>query len=313
MGRADAIKRQVDRKAQGYGTYETYFNMEALSDLGIELFKSQEGDNFIAIVPPPDADAYFGYEIFPHFGVGPDDGKFLCPRMMKKGKCPLCEEYRRLKGDSDADQETMKTLNAFPPRYLFWVVDMTSAESEAKGVQLYDAPMTVNDGILAESRDKRSGKVLDISDPDSGSILAFTRVGKGKRSRYQAFSLEERDPLPQEWLDAVGEFEDTVVVKDYDYIHAAYFGAGSVEEEPSGSRVRRSRVRTPRETDSDDEQVDDAPPRRGRRSRTTREDRSVRETLDEVEEDLNEDEDGRLSEARGKLKERMDRRRESKK
>lgn len=298
MSRKDAIKRTADRRERGYGNTESYFDFDALAKLGIEVWKSKEGPNFIAVVPPPDPDAYFGYEFFAHYNVGVSGGSFICPRMMKKGKCPLCEEYQRLKGQPDMSEKTLRTLNPFPPRHMFWIIDMQSEETQAQGVQLYDAPMTVNDEILSLSKDSRTGEVIDVSDPVDGFTLEFERAGKGIRTTYRGFKLEERDPLFEDWLEQVVPFEDVVVIQDYDYLKTAYYGEGHVDN--GGG-------------DEGEESVD-GPRRSSGSRRPARQQRGrVRESLDEIEEDLDEqgEDDGDLmGGARKRMKERLATRRQ---
>ncbi len=279
--RTEAIGKHSKQRERGAGGVG-YINMDVLDDAGLGFWRSSTGDNFIAIIPPKDADSYFGLEIFPHFNIGFNSASFLCPRMMSGGKdrCPLCEERRRLLDAGCEDEELLRDLNAYPPRFLYFIVDMTSADTEAEGVQLYDAPMTVDDEILAMSKDRRTGELLDVSDPDDGFTVSFLREGAQRRTNYKAFKLEERDPLPDEWLDAVIPLEKVIVVGNYDEMKEAYFGddkeegSDEYDEKPESSKPRRSRK-------TDDEE--DEKPKRGRRPK--RKPRQEEKTEDEVEDD----------------------------
>jgi len=226
--RTDAVNRQINSRARG--SIMGYFNAEFLDDEGIKIYRAKAGENFISIVPPPDEDSYFGLEIFAHFNVGVSNQAFLCPRMMADDPCPLCEESLRLRrSNEDVDERILKTLNPFPHRFLFWIVDASSAETEKLGVQLYDAPMTVNDEILALSKDRKTGQLIDISDAVDGKVLAFDRVGTGIQTKYKGFGLEDREPLLESWLNAAVELEQVIVIATYDEIKKAWDG-GEVEE-----------------------------------------------------------------------------------
>ena len=202
MSRMDAIKGEEKQREQGgYGIpRKWYVASEALDKLGVKQYKAGEGDNFLAVIPPPSPDKYFGLKIFVHYNIGPNNDAFLCKKMMKGERCVLCERREQLKS-AEAEESLVKALSCFPPRYLFWVVNMKSHETEADGVQLYDAPQTINDEILGLSRNKRTHEMLDISDPDKGKVLVFERKGlKALNTEYKAFSLEDREPLPDKWL-----------------------------------------------------------------------------------------------------------------
>jgi hypothetical protein len=325
MSRTDAISRQANRKDRGHGS--TYFNMPLLDKHGIKLYKAKE-ENFLAIVPPEDPDEYFGYEFFPHFNIGFNDAKFVCPRMMDEAqakRCPLCEEYRRLKQAECDDEQLMRNLNAFPPRFLFWVVDMSSEETMAEGVQLYDAPMTVNDEIISLSKNRRTGEFIDISDPENGQTVIFERRGKGKGARYQGFELEDREPLPVEWLESVLPFKDVLVIKDYAEILAAYKGeeVSDADKEPQEKRSlsprMRSRVSRPTPRRASDEDTD-AKAERGKPVSDTKEiledigdemDSGVRRrqrrraTVEPADDDAADDDNDSIAETRRRMREKL--------
>ena len=245
MSRLDAIERaSKDRDDM----YVSYFDKDFLEERGIQQIVAADGDNFFAIIPPKDDDQYFGFKFYAHYDVGPNRDRFLCPRRTNNGRCPLCEEYMRTKDDNLTDDE-MKPLKS-SLRYLFFVVDMASAETQAEGVKLLEVPKTVNDELLVLSTDRRTGAVIDVSDPTDGKLLIYTRTGKGLGTKYSGFVLEDRDPLLQSWSEDVPEFDEVVVVPSYDDIKEAYFGPDEtekpVEEAPAPSRERRRRtVETP--------------------------------------------------------------------
>jgi len=210
-------------------------------------------------------------------------------------------------------------LNPFPPRYLFWIVDMATAESEAQGAQLYDAPMTVNDEILALSKDRRTGELIDVSDPIDGKIVAFERVGTGLTTKYRGFALEDRDPLMESWLDQAVDFDKVFVIASYADIKKAWEGGeepsdDDVESEPSEvprrlAGRRRQRVVEPEEVedvlpeeDSGGEEVVEEEEAPAPRKRT-----SVKEVLEDIGDEL--DEEDSLTEKKERLREKMRQRR----
>ena len=213
MSRVDAVKQEQKNKAEGgFGVpRKWYINQKFLDETGMKQYKAKEGTNFLYLCPPandPDCKKYFGLKIFVHYNIGANTDAYLCPKMMLGKKCVLCEKREKLKA-ANAPADVVKAFSSFPPRYLFIAYDCASPETEEMGPQVYDAPQTINDEILGLSKDKRTGEVIDISDPKKGKILAFDREGKGAHNtKYRSFSLEALGDVPKEWLDVVPAFED---------------------------------------------------------------------------------------------------------
>lgn len=275
MSRTDAVQREQKQRDEGYGdSRKWYLDSDLMDKIGVQQFKAKVGTNFLDLIPPTDTEVYFGVPIFVHYNLGPNSSDaYLCPNMMKDvlqkrasvmkeeklkerliaiiegipKRCPACERRDQLKA-AEADEDVVKALTCFPPRYLFMAVDVSSPDEEKKGPQIYDAPKTVNDEVLGLSRDRRTGEVIDITDLDKGKTLIFDRKGKGAHdTRYSAFELENRDPIPDKWLD-VPEIEE--------FLH---FGTEEEMEESLGASVRRE--------ESEASQDEDRTPRR--RSRST--------------------------------------------
>jgi len=226
--RLEAIRREKETTRR-FGPGLWYVDLDLLSELGIKSYRAKVGDNFLAIIPPPVPKVYFGKPLYVHYNIGPNRAAFLCLAQMRKTSCPVCEKRRQLQ-EEGADSEDISALNT-SIRYLFWIVDMKDRETQRQGVQLYDAPLSINDEIISLSSDKRTGDVIDISDPAAGKNLVFTRKGTSMTgTRYSGFELEDRDgPIPQEWLE-IPDFEDVLSFHDYDVIKAELEGIPSSEK-----------------------------------------------------------------------------------
>lgn len=271
-GRAEAIAREKQETAGGWRG-KNFIDLDRLEkDWGIKPWKPSDGDNFIAIIPPEDEDAYYGTRIYVHNNVGPDKSNLLCPREHKKGPaCPICEEREALRSSPDADDEEVRSLNCYPPKHIFLILDMASQKTMDAGVQLFIAGVTINNAIMDLSEDPRTGAVIDITDLDKGFDLYFKRKGKGLRTEYSGFRLEPRDPLPEEPLAQIENMpplEDFLSFLDYEEIAEEFFGTTEAEEKPaekpapSSSRRRRGgRSEKPEaEPEKDDEFFDKAQP-----------------------------------------------------
>lgn len=245
MSRLAAIRKQHERKTSGNFSDRHYFvNFDALKGAGpngqdIKTYRAKQGQNFILILPPHDADAYFGQEIFVHRNIGPNNDAFLCPQRMRDLTCPICETWQELRNEG-VDYEELRELSCLPPRWLFWIVDMTSEETMALGPQLFETCQTVNDEILGLCIDPRSGEEFDLSDPEERVDVAFWRQGESLNTRYSRFKLEERQVWDNSWLE-FPTFDDVLVFAEYETINES-FGGKSV---PQGSDEESTTARRP--------------------------------------------------------------------
>ncbi len=230
--RSDAIRNRHQQEQRGTSDRGWYVDGEKLEEFGIESWKASEGNNYIAIIPPHVADRYFGEEIYVHYDVGVRGSALLCPSMMKRKYCPICAERKRLQSKGVADEDTLKQLR-YSRRWLYFIVDMRDDETEAKGIQLYDGPPTIDKAILALStdpRDPENGPVKDISHQEEGYTLIFKREGTALNTKYSAFVLEKfTEPLKDEWLEQVPEFEEILVWMSADEIEEEFKGAADPE------------------------------------------------------------------------------------
>jgi hypothetical protein len=234
MSRLDAIKqKRQEAKTRGVRSFN-YVDTIKLERLGIVQFKPVDGDNFIFIIPPADENEYYGKEIWRHNNIGVDGITLLCPKKMLNKHCPICADILRLKA-ADPQDEAIQDLRP-GQRFLFFVVDARNSETEKKGPQWYDAPVSVNDSIVKIAEDKRTGEAIDVSNPNKAYNVVFEKTGSQKKTRYGGFILEPRTtPIQSDWLD-VPKFDDILNIIDPDVIEAAYSGMTKDSSEPGHTR-----------------------------------------------------------------------------
>jgi len=267
--RSKAIQDDIDNKSNYGGNRKGFTKSDdELKELGVLRYVSdthdggKKKDHFLHVLPPHDDDGVaISLKLFVHWGVGPDKSAYLCPQMMRKvfvdygipvpaeikdGRCPICDEWSKknnaLKAkkeanpsdDFEAYEKEVKALNPFPPRYLVWVMDARDEEGEDKGLQIIVLPKKVYDGLLGLCRNKRTGAILDITDPEEGKTFIFSREGKGLMTTYGDFSSEDRDPLPDEWIDAVLYYTNVLSFATYDEIATDFLGTTPKEEDAVG-------------------------------------------------------------------------------
>jgi hypothetical protein len=307
IDRKKAIESEHKESQQrGRGLY-SYVKVNELDRLGIEQFKPSAGDNFISIVCNPQEEGFYGRKVAIHQHIGVDDRTYICPKGTWDKPCPICEEIVRMRKNSE-DQELINELRP-SIRYLFFVLDVTNRKTEEKGLQWFDASPGIKDEIVALSINKRSGEAIDVSDPDDGRAIAFTRTGTRLKTRYKGFELEDRDPIPDEILDEIPFFDDVLQDVTYEDLEKAFLGesgedrktrSSKSEDRDEGRSRRRSREqeeedgsRSRRSSQEDDEEEDKGRSRRQSRDENQEEKSSRRRSRSSEEEPEKEEKSSR--------------------
>ncbi len=178
-----------------------------------DYYKSKDGDNFIAFLPQRNVPTFFKL-IYVHFGVGGTKNSYLCPKKMFDEKCPICKYLQKLKAAGEPDD----VLSDFTPRkrYIFFVVDMENKAGRAKGVQLFDAPSTVGEGVKAQAVNPKTKEAQDVSDIDENLIFYFIKTGSGKfNTKYKGFKLiDGTKPLNEKLLKRIPDFDSVLILPD---------------------------------------------------------------------------------------------------
>lgn len=224
---------------------------------GIKSFKPADGDNCIRILPPTWKNPeHFGYDIYVHYGVGPDRQSYLCLQKMKDEADPIFEEYEIAKRDAREgnkdDEAYVKDLQA-KKRVGVWLIDRNN---EKEGVQFWAMPWTIDRDIVKVSIDKKTGEVLPIDHPDDGYDVEFDKSGKGARTEYGGVAISRRSsPLGNDkWLDYAMDhpIPDILQYFDYDHIKKAFGGSGAHRDTRGGDdREERGSSRGGRDRDDD--------------------------------------------------------------
>lgn len=227
---ASAAKKRADA---GGGDFDKY-----LSD-SVKMFKPNDGDNTIRILPPTWTGAeHFGYDIFVHYGVGPDSQTYLCLDKMKGEPCPICDERKTANDDGDTEYaDKLKPTK----RVLLYLVDR---DNEKEGLQAWAAPWSLDRDLNKITIDKRTGDLLPIDDPVGGYDVMFDRTGKGDRTKYGGLSIARRDSQlgNDRWMDEAVDNPLPTLAKFYDYDHIAkVFGGKSAKRGDGASRTNLDR------------------------------------------------------------------------
>jgi len=238
MGRSkeEILEGEVEKSKRRFRTTFDYVSRDLLERAGIGQYKTKQGDNFIRIISP-NLREFWALEVFFHRNIGSNRATFVCPKYMQDKPCPVCEEVAKLVGKDPKDPK----ITALRPsrRYLAFVVDVESEETQRKGLQWFDMPLPVWGGVVSLVKDKRTGKMVDVEDPKDGRDVEFVRTGTTKENtRYGGFKLVDNNPIPEEWYEDVPDYEDILLYSSYDLMMEEL--CGTVTEDKSEKSEEKS-------------------------------------------------------------------------
>lgn len=226
------------RATQSGGGFDSYIKGD------VPKYKVSDGKNTVRIISAPminkevwgDEGKWgdsWGIVVWIHYGIGTDTSTYLCPLKMNKDPCPICES---LPGIATDDEEKAKELKP-GPRVLAYVIDR---DDEKAGPLVWAMPQSkVEKEIQMRSLDEDQA-MLDITDPDEGYDITFTKEGKEKRTTYAGInvarkpsSLSDNPKVQEQWLEFVVEnpLPEVLVFYDYKHLEAVYMGKKSTKDE----------------------------------------------------------------------------------
>lgn len=226
-------REQIDKRASMRGK-----EFDRLVKDGIKVWKPADGLNTIRILPATWKNPeHYGFDLYVHYGVGPDRASYLDLYKMKEQPDPISEEHAEALRDGDD-----KYAKEIEPKRRCGVY-LIDRDNEKEGVQFWAMPWTIDADLNKLAVDKRTGETLNIDDPEDGYDVEFEKSGKDRNTKYEAVKIARRSsPLgSHKWLDwAVDNpLPDQLVYFDYDHIAKAFGGGGShrgrdeEREEPS--------------------------------------------------------------------------------
>ena len=299
---AESIKKRAERKV---GRYDSPFLQQ------FDQFTAKQGENIIRILPPTwDNHEHYGYDVWMHRYVGPDNSNYLCLRMQNKD-CPICKASKEAR---DAGEEEEARQLAASNLVLCWIIDREADDDQPKIFQM-GARMDID--IVNMCHSKRTGKVLLIDHPDEGSDIIYRREGQGLKTRYTA--QIERDPshiaesskVQEDILEYIKEHPIPSTFHFYDADYLERIMSGSVEAKDTdldregeedaetkdrGDREERGRDREERGERRESRDKEERSSRGGREDREEREPRSEkRESRAEKDEDPGDEKEDRGS------------------
>ena len=120
-------KEQLEKRARQFGGLKDGF----ISD-DVKVFTPQKNDNILRILPPTwDGAEHWGYDVWVHYGIGPDNSAYLCLEKMKGEPCALCDERKRAQKAKDSTEDYVNKLEP-TKRVLMFILDRKNMD-EGRG------------------------------------------------------------------------------------------------------------------------------------------------------------------------------------
>lgn len=259
----------------------------------VKLYTAKEGLNTLRILPPGwEGAKHYGFSVMIH-NIGPQgrSRRYFCLEQNDDSphkRCPICEELRRIR-NPDAD---MKKEFGARSQIAYYIIDR---DNPKEGVQLWLTSQRNNTEIAAQSLTRKTKSVLNITHPDDGFDIEFTRTGKTlNNTRYNGFQVmrdsspvSENDKHYNAWLDEVYEHPIPELMQFYSSeVIAAYLSGkrdDTDDEDEKPSRSSRSR------RDAEDDEDAEVISRSRRRPRDEEDDEPIKKRTQSRDEDESED------------------------
>lgn len=153
---------------------------------GVATFSAKK-TNTVRILPPTwQNPRHFGFDVWVHYNVGPNNGTVICIYKMKNEKCPMCEAFARAELQGREDARELKPTR----RVLLWLVDRV--DPVAKDPFLWASPVTFDQEVARICKDRETGELYQIDNPEIGYDVYFDTTGEGVMKKYVGFSLAKR-------------------------------------------------------------------------------------------------------------------------
>lgn len=202
---------------------------------------SPKKENQIRILPPTwQNPTHYGLDIWVHYSVGPERGTVLCLWKMQGKPCPICEAHARAEAAGRADANELKPTR----RVVTWVIDRNrEREKGEKKPLLWAMPATKVDAEIASiCKDRETGQLYYIDDPDHGFDIFFNKEGEKIQTDYKGFQLARRESsVDQFYLDFITQnpIPNTLFWRTYEEVKAIFEGspAQAIQQPTSSGTV----------------------------------------------------------------------------
>lgn len=159
-------------------------------------FSASKDENSIRILPPTwENPGHYGFDVYVHFGVGPDNGTVICLSKMRGHApagfgiaCPICEYQVKAETAGREDAGDFKAKR----RVLVWVINRKEVKLD-ENPQIWTMPWTLDKEISMVCKDRETGQLYQIDNPESGYDVFFNKTGEKELTKYSGVALSRRE------------------------------------------------------------------------------------------------------------------------
>ena len=224
----DSMRDRVRHRAETH-RYTGGLDTLALPE-GVDFYKPEKGTEEFDIIPyrvsadnHPEVkigELWYERTYLSHRNVGPEDKFLVCPRTINK-RCPICEEYQKLKRDPDADEDVVAGLKP-KERELFNIV-LKEGKGEIKildiSVHLFgrklEAEILEGDESNSSFAELEGGKTIKVR-------WEQKTMGTNKFLEAGRIDFEDRDDIDEEALEAVVDLDKAMKIMSYEEIEKIF-------------------------------------------------------------------------------------------
>ena len=300
----DVLERTYKERAKESpkSTGKTIYNQDRLDEYGIRILPvdtKKEGEYYINFLPQSyDKDVPSHEEISVHYQCGIKNDAFICMEKYSSGKedCERCKtqaEGWRKYGNKD-EKVKSELVQMYPQDKCVYLLENLGPkylkDEDSDGIlYIKDFPKKgFHAKVIEETRDKKTGKMIDIADVEEDGRLCYFKVSikdakdKGKYPEYGAVDLMDRDqPIDNRVMETLTRLIEDAAEEDMTAIQfLLHF--------PDQDEVKKS-VATEIHCWDNDSEDDDAPKTKGEKKKQSKKKEEEEEELDldELEETLN--------------------------
>lgn len=185
-------------------------------DPAVSQYRVIDGDNCVRLVPPLADDPLgdqWGFNVWVHF----INGYFVCPRTFdRRAHCHICAAATQMRRE---DPELAKQMTG-SCRTLIWVLDCNKIAGGE--LRVWPAPVTLVNSFLKLAKNRRTGELISIEDPEVGRAIFFEKTGSRLQTRYDSIVLDDSPfPLDPALVDDLKYFEEILVLNEAAELEAA--------------------------------------------------------------------------------------------
>lgn len=193
------FKKQTNetRSAVGSKAGSAYASMLKL-DVTIPFFQARDGENQVRLLPILEEEQHMkfgGMEVWTFYSGA---GLVVSPSTFGNARDPIMEKYRRYKLTNPGKAKVFK-----PSKHILNYILSYNEGDDRNKVMIWRTSETFRNNIFGRAKDRKTGTILPIDDPEEGRILFFEKYGQGRDTKY---AQEGVDSTPDfiENIDEIG-------------------------------------------------------------------------------------------------------------